>query len=69
MNTNRDRRIARLEQDRRPKGKIIYAWRDAPLESAKQAIARRCPKGVPSGARLVICSWRADGKPLQPARR
>lgn len=62
MNTSRDRRLARLEQThlaQRPKSRIIYAWRNAPRESAARAIARRCPKGVPSGTRLVICSWQA----------
>jgi len=59
MNTSRDRRLARLEQTRRPRRKIIYVWRNAPRETAARAIARRCPKGVPSGTRLVICSWQA----------
>ena len=59
MNTSRDRRVSKLEQKRKPRAKIIYAWRNAPRESAARAIARRCPKGVPSGARLVICSWQA----------
>jgi hypothetical protein len=66
MNTSRDRRLARLEQaqlaqEPRPTDKIIYVWRDAPRESAEQAIARRCPNGVPPGACLVICSWQAEG--------
>jgi hypothetical protein len=61
MNTSRGRRLEKLEQKRRPRGKIIYAWRDAPRESAARAIARRCPKGAPSGARLVICSWQVHG--------
>ncbi len=62
MNTSRDRRLARLEQThlaRPPKSRIIYVWRNAPRETAARAIARRCPKGVPSGTRLVICSWQA----------
>lgn len=59
MNTSRDRRLARLEQTCRPRREIIYVWRNAPRETAARAIARRCPKGVPSGTRLVICSWQA----------
>ena len=71
MNPSRDRRLAKLErahkkQEPRRKPRIIYAWRDAPLESAKQTIARRCPKGVPAGTRLAICSWQAEGERRQP---
>jgi hypothetical protein len=60
MNASRDRRLAKLEQakseqDRRPAARILYVWRDGPMESAKKGIARRFPKGVPPGARLVIC--------------
>ena len=71
MNTSRDRRLARLElaqertqqaQEPGPKGRIIYVWRDAPRESTEQAIARRCPEGVPSGACLVICSWQTEAE-------
>ena len=68
MNGDRDKRLAKLEQDRRPAARILYVWRDAPRESTKEAIARCFPKGVPAGARLVICSWQVDGEPLQPAR-
>jgi hypothetical protein len=78
MNASRDRRLARLEQakreqarleqDRRPAAAILYVWRDAGIESAKKAIARRCPQGVPPGARLVICSWQAEDELTQRAR-
>jgi hypothetical protein len=68
MNGSRDRRLAKLEQHRRPAPRILHVWRDAPMESAKQAIARRFPKGVPAGARLVICSWQFDDKRILPAR-
>jgi hypothetical protein len=73
MNASRDRRLARLEQakldqDHRPAAATLYVWRDAGTESAKQAIARRFPKGVPPGARLVICSWQAEDELTQLAR-
>jgi hypothetical protein len=72
MNTSRDRRLTRLElaqaaQAPRRRDKIIYAWRNGPGESVAQAIARRCPEGVPAGARLVICSWEAEGEPITAA--
>jgi hypothetical protein len=73
MNASRDRRLARLEQakleqDRPPAAAILYVWRDAGIESAKQAIARRFPKGVPAGTRLVICSWQSDDERIRPTR-
>ena len=65
MNPSRDRRLAKLEranleQEPRPRARTIYLWRDAPRESAEQAVARRCPNGAPAGARLVICSWQSS---------
>lgn len=57
MSNGRDKRISRLEQKRRPRPKVIVAWRNAPGESDEQAIARRCPKGVPANACLIVCSW------------
>ena len=57
MSSARDKRISRLEQKRRPRTKVIVAWRNTPEESDEQAIARRCPNGVPANASLVICSW------------
>ncbi len=68
MNGNRDRRLAKLEQDRQPAAKILYVWRDGPTESAEEAIARRFPAGVPAGARLVICSWQFDDERIPSAR-
>jgi len=65
MNTGRDKRLAKLEQKRRPRARTFYVWRDAPMETAKQAIARHFPEGVPAGARLVICSWQV-GEPGNP---
>jgi len=62
MSSGRDKRISRLEQKRRPRAKVIVAWHDAPRESEEQAIARRCPKGVPANASLVICSWEIPGQ-------
>jgi hypothetical protein len=62
MNSNRDRRLAKLEQHRRPAARILYVWRNAPMESAEEAIARRFPAGVPAGAHLVICSWQVAGE-------
>ena len=55
MNSNRDRRLAKLEQHRRPAARILYVWRNAPMESAEEAIAAvvvgdlravRGPRGV-----------------------
>jgi hypothetical protein len=73
MNVSRDRRLAKLEQakleqDQRPAARILYVWRDGPTESAKKAIARGFPNGVPPGARLVICSWQWPA-PRLPSRR
>jgi hypothetical protein len=63
MSGSRNRRVARMEHDRRPRTRTFYLWRDAPRESAAAAIMRRFPKGAPPGAQLVICSWQAgDGR-------
>lgn len=69
MSGDRDKRITKLEQKRKPRPKLIVAWRDAPRESEEQAIARRCPKGVPANAKLVICSWESPEEPPGPSRR
>ena len=57
MNASHDRRLTRLEQERRPATKVFYVWRNAPAESTKAAIARTFPRGLPADVRLVICSW------------
>ena len=61
MNASHDRRIARLEQKRRPAANVFYVWRNAPMESAEEAIARTFPHGLPADARLVVCSWQVAG--------
>jgi hypothetical protein len=71
MNASRDRRIARLERAKleregRPAANVFYVWRNAPTESAEEAIARRFPDGLPKDAQLVICSWQVAGSPENP---
>jgi hypothetical protein len=71
MNASHDRRIARLEQAKleregRPAANVFYVWRNAPMESAEEAIARRFPAGVPADARLVVCSWQIPGSLENP---
>ena len=72
MNASHDRRIARLEQAkleqaRRPSARVFYVWRNAPMESAEEAIARTFPHGLPADARLVVCSWQVAGSLENPA--
>jgi len=65
MNGSRDKRLATLEQARaehEQRSRTFCVWRDAPMETAKAAIARHFPKGVPAGARLVVCSWQVGGE-------
>ena len=62
MNAGHDKRLAKLEQERRPSAKTLIVWRDRPGETTQQAIARSFPHGVPADARLVICSWQFDGE-------
>jgi hypothetical protein len=50
MNASHDRRLARLEQKRQPAANVFYVWRNAPMESAEEAIARTFPHGVPADA-------------------
>jgi hypothetical protein len=66
MSGSKEKRVAELEQDRRPAPIVLYVWRDRPGETTEQAIARRFPDGVPAGARLVICSWRFAGEGEKP---
>jgi hypothetical protein len=68
MNGGRDKRLAKLERHRRPPARTFYVWRNAPTESAKEAIARRFPEGIPPGARLVICSWQVANEPIPRTR-
>ena len=69
MTTDRDKRISKLERKRSSRAKVIIAWRDAVKESADEAIARRCPKGVPANASLVVCSWQNElSARAKPAR-
>ena len=63
MSGSRNRRVARMEHDRRPRTRTFYLWRDAPRESAEAAIMRHFPKGAPPGAELVICSWLTGDEP------
>ena len=61
MNASHDRRLSKLEQaklegKRRPAAKVFYVWRNQ-TETTKEAIARSFPNGLPTDARLVICSW------------
>jgi hypothetical protein len=65
MTGSRDRRLARLERNRRSRTRILYLWRDDPTESAAAAITRSFPKGPPPGTQLVICSW--QGPASDPA--
>jgi hypothetical protein len=62
MKGRHNERISKLEQERRPPPRVLYAWRDRPGETIAQAIARSFPDGVPAGARLVVCSWRFEGE-------
>jgi hypothetical protein len=68
MTTDRDKRISKLERKRSSRAKVIFAWRDAANETADDAIARRCPKGVPTNASLVVCSWQCQAVEKQRAR-
>lgn len=66
MNASHDRRLAKLEQARleqepRPAAKVLYAWRNGPAETTNEAIAGNFPGGLPTNARLVICSWQVTG--------
>jgi hypothetical protein len=62
-----EKRIAKLEQERRPAAKVLCVWRDRPGETTAQAIARSFPDGVPAGARLAVCSF--GGLPARPRTR
>jgi hypothetical protein len=66
VNASRDRRLARLEQERRPAAKVFHVRRNAPTETTKAAIARTFPHGLPADARLVICSWQVAGSLENP---
>jgi len=59
MSGGHDRRLVKLERDRRSPARIVYLWRDSPARSRRQLIARRFPKGLPPGVRVVICSWQS----------
>jgi hypothetical protein len=67
MSDGRDRRLARLERCRRPSVETLYFWRDAGKETGEEAIARCFPKGVPAGAKIVICRWRVPREKVPPA--
>jgi len=60
MSGSHDRRLAKLERDRRSPTRIVYLWRDDPAISAQQLIARHFPKGLPPGVQVVICSWQSS---------
>jgi hypothetical protein len=62
MNGSHDKRLAKLEQERRLAARVLHIWRDRPTETTKEAIARSFPGGVPADARLVICSWQIAGE-------
>jgi hypothetical protein len=61
MNASQDRRLTRLERERRTAARVMYVWRNSQTETTKAAIARRFPDGFPRDARLVICSWQVAG--------
>ena len=74
MNASHDRRLTRLEQAKqeregRPAARIFYVWRNRPAETAEAAIARTFPDGLPTDARLVICSWQVAGERENPIAR
>ncbi len=62
-----EKRIAKLEQERRPAAKVLCVWRDRSGETTAQAIARSFPDGVPAGPRLAVCSF--GGLPARPRIR
>ena len=62
VNASHDRRLTKLEQERRPAANVLYVWRNAPAETTEEAIARHFPGGLPADARLVICSWQVAGE-------
>ena len=71
MNASHDRRLtkleqAKLEQERRPAARVLYAWRNGPAETAEAASARTFPGGLPRDARLVVCSWQIAGERENP---
>jgi hypothetical protein len=66
MNGGHDKRVAKLEQERRPAARVFFVWLDGPRQTTQQAIARRFPAGVPAHTRLVICSWRVAGQRENP---
>jgi hypothetical protein len=65
VNASHDRRLTKLEQERRPAANVLYVWRNAPTETTEEAIARAFPDGLPKDAQLVICSWQVAGKSEQ----
>ena len=62
MNGSHEKRLAKLERERRPAANVLYVWRNAPTETTEEAIARSFPGGVPADACLVICSWQVAGE-------
>ena len=66
MSGSQDKRIAKLEQERRPAARVLYVWRDRPGETTEQAIARSYPGGVPADARLIVFSWQFAGEGESP---
>ena len=49
------RRIAKLEQETLETLRV-YAWRDAG-QTADEVVAKRFPKGVPSGVEVTVVGW------------
>jgi hypothetical protein len=66
MNGGHDKRVAKLEQERRPAARVLYVWCNAPTETTDEAIARSFPAGVPADTRLVIFSWQVAGEGESP---
>ena len=57
MNRAPHKRLAKLRRKRRPAERTVILWYDAEQETSEQAIARRFPKGVSPGVRLLILRW------------
>jgi hypothetical protein len=64
MNGPRHKRLAMLRRKHRPGERTVILWYDAEEETREQAIARRFPKGVPRGARLIVLRWLTEGEAL-----
>jgi hypothetical protein len=62
MKAGHERRLAKLEQERRPAAEVLVIWWNAPQETREEAIARSFPDGVPADAEVVTVKWLLAGE-------